>query len=186
MNTQIITVTGPSGVGKTTIVGALMRARPELSFIVSLTTRPSRPSDLPGEYRHNVTRFEFAWLDLNRDFLWTVEAHGNLYGTLRESVDEALSHEHPSLMILVPERVEFIRRHASGRVLSFFILPPSEETLRERLLRRGEDPADIERRINDCRTWTEQAERSSIPYVFIRNDGSIEDAVRQLLAHLKG
>jgi guanylate kinase len=182
---QIITITGPSGVGKTTIVGALLKERPELSLIVSPTSRPPRESDLPGEYC-TVRRMRFVWLEITREFLWTVDAHGNLYGTLRDSVDEALAREHPSLMILVPERVEFIRRYALEGVLSLFILPPSEEVLRARLAGRGENPEVIARRIEDCRAWEQIARVSDSPYNFISNEGSVEDAVREVFAHLPG
>ncbi|MEK7516294.1 MAG: hypothetical protein AAB562_01730 [Patescibacteria group bacterium] len=181
---KIITVTGPSGVGKTTIVCELFAAKPELAFVVSLTSRAPRDSDLPGEYRCSVAEDEFARRSANGEFLWTVDAHGNTYGTLVASVDEALEREQPSLMILVPDRVEFIRRRAPDQVLSFFIVPPQETILRERLARRGESPEVIERRIADCKAWTDDARSSHIPYTFIGNDGSVGDAVRQLLAHL--
>ncbi|OGN03304.1 MAG: hypothetical protein A2655_00545 [Candidatus Yanofskybacteria bacterium RIFCSPHIGHO2_01_FULL_43_42] len=177
---RILTVTGPSGSGKTTIVGELLKKHPEWKMVLSLTSRESRESDLPGEYRCNVSRKEFLRRELGREFMWLVRAHGNMYGTLQADVRMALDSRNLSLMQILPDSVKQLRIQAPGRVLSVFILPPDEEGLRRRLERRGEQPEAIERRVADCRKWEEEARFSDIPYEFIRNDGTVVEAVEKV------
>lgn len=186
---MIITITGPSGVGKTSIAKKLLELVPKMRLVVSLTTREPRASDLPGEYRCNVPRGEFFRDDgeiPQEKFLWVRPAHGNVYGTLRESVDAALSLAIPSLMLLLPETVALLRDYTAGKsVLSFYVKSPDEKELERRLLLRGEDAAIIQRRIADCRRWDEEAKNSGIPYVFVSNEEpmtGIEKAARNILA----
>ena len=178
---KIITITGPSGSGKTVIAGELLKRVSNLRLAVSNTTRKPRDSDLEGEYRHNVDPKEF---ERKQDFIWVVSAHGNMYGTRFDSLNEALSAENISLMIIVPESVQVLLNYAPGRILPFYILPPKEHALRERLKLRGDDEKTIERRVSDCRKWNEEAKTSGIPYIFIRNDAALEKAVAQFLAHI--
>lgn len=174
----IVTLTGPSGAGKTTIVGKLLEMDPGQAMIKSRTSREIRSSDLPGEYECNVPPKKF--LQRRKEFLWVESAHGNLYGTLRADVDQVLRVATLSFMQLLPKTVKDIRAYAPGRVLSVFILPPNEEELRRRLKARGDSPEAIERRISDCKKWEEDARRSDIPYEFVRNDGTIEETVRRV------
>ena len=178
---KIITITGPSGSGKTVIAGELLKRVSNLRLVVSNTTRKPRDSDLAGEYRHNVDPKEF---ERKQDFIWIVSAHGNTYGTRFDSLNEALRAEHISLMIIVPESVQALLDYAPGRILPFYILPPKEQALRERLKLRGDDEKTIERRVGDCKKWNEEAKTSGIPYIFIRNDAALEKAVAQFLAHI--
>ena len=74
-----------------------------------------------------------------------------------------------------------LHEYAPGKVLSIFILPPSEEELRRRLVARATESAEeIERRIADCRKWEEEAKKSGVPYRFVRNDRTVEEAVEQI------
>ena len=202
---KIVTLTGPSGSGKTSIVKELRALRPDLRLVVSLTTRAPRPSDLPGEYHHRVLPAAFKE---NPDFmwLWVVKVHGDFYGTLQSSVDDALSGETPSLMILAPEAVGTLRSYAEARcgagalgkllhgseagcgggVASFYILAPPERELRKRLKQRGDDSAAIERRLADCKRWDEAACKSVIPYIFVSNEknSGVQDAAQNILKYL--
>lgn len=178
---KIITFSGPSGSGKTTIVGRLLRLNPKWKLIVSHTTRAPRSSDLPGEYRCKVSKREFSRREKRREFIWTVSVHDNKYGTLFESIDQALRKDHASVMLLTPDSIPLLLKYIPGKALSFFILPPPEEALRERLKLRGETFEAIERRIADCKKWAEEAKSSGIPYVFIDNSGAVDEAVQQVL-----
>lgn len=179
---RIITITGPSGVGKTTIVGELLKKSPNWKLIVSLTSRGPRSSDLPGEYRCEVPLDEFLWRDRRGEFIWTENVHGNTYGTLLADIANALKSENLSVMQIVPDSVKQLRVYAPGRVLSFFIFPPGEEELRRRLAGPGrkEFPEEIERRIADCKKWEKEALSSGIPYEFVRNDTTVADAVERV------
>lgn len=186
---NIFTITGSSGAGKTTIIKRFMKKVPGARLVVSLTTRLQRPSDLPGEYEYNVALEEFE--RRKNEFLWIVSAHGNTYGTLRASVEEAvISSGPPHLMLLVPESVELLRSELSKfpdfeqKTTSFYLLSPMERELRRRLTERDGDSRQVQKRIDDCKKWDLAALESDTPYIFLTNyepDVGIEKAVQQML-----
>lgn len=179
-DTRIITFTGPSGVGKTTIVGELLKRHSEWKMVLSLTSREPRNSDLPGEYRCNVSRREFLQIKEDNKDLWIESAHGNMYATLGADVIKALLSKELSLMQLLPISVRKIHAYTLDRVLSIFILSPGEEELRKRLEKKGESSEQIDKRVADCRKWEEEARKSSIPYEFVRNDGTVAEAIQKV------
>jgi len=185
---EIVTLSGPSGAGKTTIARELLQANPEWRLIVSLTTRGPRDSDLPGEYKYNIRRKRFEKLESEGKFIWTVSVHGNKYGTLFESIDTALDAEYASIMLLAPNVIATLIEYAQGRgqVTSFFVTPPKSDVLRARLEARGESEEDIDRRLEDCDKWTQEARESALPYIFVDNKGTIEETVEQVLQNLIG
>jgi guanylate kinase len=185
----ICTITGASGAGKSTIVSRLFRKRSYLRLVKSFTTRRPRESDLFGEYECNVPSKDF---EKNIDqFLWVIEAHGNKYGTRRDSISEMFNglifgSPPPKFMILIPRAVERLRKYVSSlvsnpedHVASFYILSPSEKELRRRLVVRGEDKVSIRKRIKDCRKWDDEALASGLPYIFLPSiDGDPEPSER--------
>lgn len=177
---NIITFTGPSGSGKTTIITELFSKKPELAFLPSYTTREPRDSDFPSEFVH-VSKGEFKELKNDDKFIWTVEVHGNSYGTLFESIDNAQT---MSVMTLVPKATSQLFEYTKGNIIPFFILPPSEEILKERLQKRGDDKETIERRIKDCKEWEEKAKSSLTPYIYITNEAAVNDAVMQVESYI--
>lgn len=177
---RIITFTGPSGAGKTTIVGELLKKHLEWKIVISLTSRNPRDSDLPGEYRCLVRMDEFLWRDRRGEFIWIVSPHGYHYGTLLADVRKALDSKKPSMMQITPEAVKKMLAYAPGEALLIFVLPPGEGELRRRLEKRGDSLEQIERRIADCRKWEEEAKSSNIPYKFVRNDGTVAEAVERV------
>lgn len=179
---SIITFTGASGVGKTTIINEFLKRIPEAKFIGTLNTREKRETDRP-EDSYDVSQEEFEERKRKGEFLWTVKVHEHWKGTLKSAVDDALTRPSPSLIILVPEIVPILREYALNHVFSFFILSPSEEILRARLQRRGDSLQDIEQRMKECRRWDEEAKASGLPYIFISNEGSVEDTVSQILRY---
>lgn len=183
---SIVTLTGPSGVGKTTIAGQLLKQNPDWKLVLILTARGPRDSDLSGEYRCLVPREEFRKREQLREFLWTTSVHGNRYGTLRWCVDSALKADHTSLMILTPDAMPTLLDYAPGKVLPFFIIPPGNEMLRTRLLKRGEAPDAIERRVVDCGKWHSEAVASGLPYLYITNNGGVEEAVGKIMGVVFG
>ena len=145
----VLVITGPSGVGKGTLIQALCRHFPELRLSVSATTRHPRSGERDGIDYHFLTPEEFERRIRAGEFLEHAEYAGNRYGTLRSEVEDA-----PDGVVLEIE-VQGARqvREAMPEAVQVFIAPPSPEVLRERLLRRGTDsPEGIARRL-------EQAER---------------------------
>jgi len=178
---RIITVTGPSGAGKTTIVGELLKRHPGWGMVVSLTSRELRNNDLPGEYRCNLPVKYLQQLNKDGKALWLEGEHGNVYVTLFKDVNEARNSRTRTLsfMQILHRSVVKLRFYIPNEVLSVFILPPSEGELRRRLENRGESPEQIDRRIADCKKWEEEARVSGIPYEFVRNDGTVAEAVEK-------
>lgn len=177
---QIITFTGVSGAGKSTIAESV-----GFPFVPSTTTREPRTSDLPEEYEY-LERADFDHEKAWDAFLWVNEYDGNCYGTKSEMVDNALAGPGTYTMILVPRVLPLLLDYAgTDKVLSLYILSPPEEMLRSRMERRGNTPDSIERRLNETRAWDEQAGKSTIPYTFITNNGTIEEAVAQVKKYLR-
>ncbi len=184
---KILTLTGASGVGKTTIARAFLEQNPASKLMTSFTTRPPRDSDISGEYNCNLP---LAFFENRNKFLWVVQAHGNTYGTTKESVREALSSVMPHLMILVPEVIPLLRTAVAelsstdGAVAPFYVLSPKEKELARRLYARGETTSAVEKRVNDCTRWDKKALASDVPYLFLCNDEfgtGIGNAVQQML-----
>jgi len=184
---KIITITGASGAGKSTITRALLEKNPSSRLITSFTTRPPRESDIAGEYECNLSPEFFADKD---NFLWVIQAHGNIYGTTKDSVREALSSDGLCFMLLAPEVIPVLRgavAEQSGKdtmVESFYVLSPNAKELERRLYARGETTVLVQKRVSDCKKWNEEALASDIPYIFISNDKpgvGIDNAIEQML-----
>ena len=143
----VLVITGPSGVGKGTLIQALCRHFPELRLSVSATTRHPRSGERDGIDYHFLTPEEFERRIRAGEFLEHAEYAGNRYGTLRSEVEDA-----PDGVVLEIE-VQGARqvREAMPEAVQVFIAPPSPEVLRERLLRRGTDsPEGIARRLEQA------------------------------------
>ncbi len=183
---MVVTISGASGAGKTTIEKILLKRLANAEVVVSITERKRRGNDNPDEYKY-VSKLWFRFLDKSGAFLWTVNIHGNWYGTLKSSVKKALKkYDKISLMILVPDRVKNLWDYAREKVLeelviSFYILSPSPEILRKRLEVRGDSELEITKRIKDCEKWDAEALASDLSYIFIRNDDRVEIAVEDIV-----
>jgi len=178
---KIITLTGESGTGKTTITKMLLE-HPGFSLVRSTTTRQARSSDLPQEYQY-VSLPEFSEIEKQSRFIWTATYAGNHYGTQYRHLDEILTSDQYGIMILVPETVPKLFAYTSA-FIPFFLRTPPEEVLRKRLVHRGDKEEDIERRLNNLGSWEAQARSSFIPYHFIENTGRVEDTVEKILSYL--
>lgn len=187
INAKIITLTGASGAGKTTVAKELLKKK--LKLVTSVTTREPRESDLPGEYRY-VTPKEFLAMKEREEFLWPkpdeeLPIHGKMYGTTKQDVDEALNAEHQSVMLLVPDVLDTLYEYALNRVWSFYILSPPEDALRARLEERGDKAEDIAKRITDCKMWDAEARKSLLPYTFINNNGTVQRTLSQISIYMQ-
>lgn len=180
MTYKIFTLTGASGSGKTTIMRELLKRDANVKVLPSITTRTKRDSDVEGEYKY-VAEKDFQNIQQNNAFLWDVDMHGNFYGTAKADVDYALKANHKSIMLLVPEVIPILKSYTHS-VLSFYIVSPPEDILRQRLQNRGDDPSDIEKRILDCKKWDKEA--GSRDYIFIDNSGALSIAVESIAENL--
>ncbi|MGK7948056.1 MAG: guanylate kinase [Xenococcaceae cyanobacterium] len=135
---KLIVITGPSGVGKGTIVRSLLASYPQLSLSISATTRKPRPGEIDGRDYYFVDRAEFATMIEADKLLEWAEYAGNYYGTPKEGVEVALN-----LGKLILLEIELIGARKIKQIfpsaLRLFILPPSLAELETRLRRRGKD-----------------------------------------------
>jgi|SRR3954447_19394213 len=169
----VLVVTGPSGVGKGTLIRRLLERVPGLKLSVSATTRPPRPGEEDGSDYHFLTPEEFEKRLLRGEFLEHAVYAGNQYGTPRSEIDRA-----PDGLVLEIE-VEGARqvRERLPEALQVFIAPPSPEALKERLLTRGTDSEEqMKRRL--ARAEEELAARPEFKHVIVNDD--VDTAVAEL------
>jgi guanylate kinase len=151
---RVVVLSGPSAVGKSTLVHCLRERIPDLVFSVSATTRAPRPDEVDGVDYHFVTPARFQQLIDDGDLLEWAEIHSGLHrsGTLAQPVREATAAGHPVLIEVDLAGARAVKR-AMPEAISVFLAPPSWEALEARLIGRGtETPEVIERRLTTART----------------------------------
>ena len=131
-------ISGPSGVGKTTLIKRLLDSFPDILLSISCTTRARRPGEVPGRDYHFVSVKRFALLRSRGGFAEWANVHGSLYGTPRRPVEQALRRGGDALLEIDVQGTRKIKRRYPDAV-SIFIAPPSLRELRRRLSRRGTD-----------------------------------------------
>jgi guanylate kinase len=147
---RLFVIAAPSGAGKTSLVKALLERHPELHVSISHTTRPRRPTELPGREYYFVTKDEFLELRAKGAFLESAQVFDNYYGTSREPVEKQLS-EGRNVILEIDWQGARLVRAAMPECSSIFILPPSRAALEERLRNRKTDsPEVIARRLRDA------------------------------------
>ncbi|MFJ4444592.1 guanylate kinase [Pseudomonas sp. NPDC089422] len=135
-------VSAPSGAGKTSLVTALIKADPRVSVSVSHTTRAMRPGEEHGVNYHFVSHDDFKGLIAQGDFLEHAEVFGNFYGTSRSALQEVLDRGNDLILEIDWQGAQQVRK-LMPEARSVFILPPSQQALRERLDGRGQDSEEI-------------------------------------------
>jgi len=144
---MLIVITGPSGVGKTTIINSLLKAEPKLRYSVSLTTRKPRPSEVDGVDYRFISSKEFLERVNNDEFAEWSEVYGKYYGRLKSDLDELSYSGDVVLGIDVQGALKLLKIYPEG--VFIFILPKSESALESQLRNRGTDDEDtIRKRLN--------------------------------------
>ena len=169
-------VSGPSGVGKSTVLSALLERRPNVYFSVSATTRAPRPGELDGVHYHFMDVDSFRKWIAKEQFLEYAEYVGNFYGTPKRYVDEAMEQGKDVILdIEVQGAIQVTSKRPE--TVRIFIAPPSWEELERRLKARGTDSQEkIQKRL--LRAKVEFQTAHTYDY-FVIND-TVENAVREL------
>lgn len=143
-------ISAPSGAGKTSLVKALIDAQPQVRVSVSHTTRAMRPGEVDGVNYHFVSREEFLERLAQDEFLEHAEVFGNLYGTSQRWLEQTLAEGFDLILEIDWQGAQQVRK-LMPQAKSIFILPPTQEALRQRLNNRGQDSEEIiERRMREA------------------------------------
>ena len=174
----LIVVSAPSGAGKSSLAGRVLKRVEGLRFSISYTTRELRGTEQNGVDYYFVSPEDFHEMQVRDEFLECAEVHGHLYGTHEKPVEELLSQGLDVILDIDVQGAEQVRRRVPEAIL-IFILPPSCEVLEARLRARNLNaPADIERRLRNAAIEVQLYER--FDYVVLNDD--LDRALAQLEA----
>ncbi len=164
---KMVVISGPSGAGKSTVCRRILED-PRVQFSVSATTRPIRAGEVDGRDYHFLDKETFRKKAAAGEFIEYASVHGNMYGTLRAPMEEALeTGQHVLLEIDVQGALQIKDQEIPG--LFIFIAPPSFEELRRRLVGRGTESAEVvERRL--AKAEDEYRERVKYDHVVVNDD----------------
>jgi guanylate kinase len=152
VNGRLVVLTGPSGVGKGTLLKFLLQRHPELNLSISMTTRSPRPGEIDGQDYVFTHRDRFLELVAQGEFLEWAEFAGNCYGTPRKPVDDWIKQGKSVILEIELQGARQIRQSYAD-AFQIFLLPPSLEELERRLRRRGHDSdAAIAKRLKQAET----------------------------------
>jgi guanylate kinase len=180
----VFVITGPSGVGKGTLIRTLLERIPELELSVSATTRGPRPEESDGEHYHFLSDAEFDKRVLEGDFLEHADYSGRRYGTLRSELERRLA-EGASVVLEIEVQGARQVKEQMPDAMRIFIAPPSEEALRTRLVGRGtDDEAQRERRLATAKEELAAQDEFDIVVVNDRLDDAASELERIVRAAL--
>jgi guanylate kinase len=177
-HSRVFVITGPSGVGKGSLIGRLRGALPEIELSVSATTRAPRAGEVDGVDYHFLSPEEFERRVEAGEFLEHARYSGNRYGTLRSEVEQRIENGHPVVLEIEVEGARQIRT-TMPEAVQVFIAPPGLGALRDRLESRGTDEqAAIEARLEVAER--ELLARDEFAYEVVNDD--LDRAAEELRA----
>lgn len=177
----MLVLSSPSGAGKTTLSRKLLAQDDRITMSVSVTTRPPRPGEVHGKDYFFVSVEEFNRLKDNGDLLEHATVFGNLYGTPRQAVEEALSAGRDVLFDIDWQGTQQLDQSAEQDLVKVFLLPPSAADLETRLRSRAQDSEEVVRE-RMSKASDEISHFTEYDYILINQD--IEDSLAKLTAIL--
>jgi guanylate kinase len=177
---QLVIISGPSGVGKDTIIEAMQRREPPhpRHYVVTVTTRDRRRTEIDGVSYHFLSRDDYTRLDEAEGLLEASEVHGNCYGTPRDQVQSALSSGRDAILKIDVQGADKVRDKVPDTLL-IFVVPPSLEALDARLVGRStETPRDLEIRRRNAAL--ELARKDEYDHVVVNETDQIDSTAEQI------
>jgi guanylate kinase len=177
---MLVIISGPSGVGKDTIIDALKRRPhdPDYHYVVTCTTRQMRPGEVDGVDYHFLDRETFVALRAAGEFLEANEVHANWYGTPRRQVREALAAGCDVILKIDVQGAQVVKEKVPGALL-IFLIPPSLEDLFQRLRSRATETAD-ELELRQRNAAIELARQEDYDYVVTNETGQVERTAQRI------
>ncbi|MBW4649878.1 MAG: guanylate kinase [Kastovskya adunca ATA6-11-RM4] len=173
---RLIVLTGPSGVGKGTLLKMLLQRHPELYLSISATTRQPRHGEVNGKHYHFVSRQEFEQMVTQGEFIEWAQYAGNYYGTPRSAVEQQIKQGHWAILEIELQGARLLKKTFPA-ALRIFILPPSVAELEDRIRRRAQDSNEaIAKRLASAKTEIAAADEFDIQIV---ND-DLEKALKDI------
>jgi guanylate kinase len=171
----LLVMSSPSGAGKTTLSRALLASDHHIRMSVSVTTRPPRPGELDGKDYFFISKERFFEMRDAGDLLEYAEVFGNLYGTPRLPVEDALSKGRDVLFDIDWQGTQQLEQAMGDDLVRIFILPPSTDDLRDRLIKRAQDSSSVvaKRMAEASREMSHWAEYD---YVIVNDDVEVAGA----------
>ena len=174
---KLIVVSGPSGVGKDTVVSEYLKLHPEDVLSISMTSRPKRDYEVDGVHYYFKTKEGFEEEIEKGNLLEYALYNGNYYGTPKSEVIKRLEDGINVILVIEVQGARNIKNMLNEDVLLIFVLPPSIEELRERLINRGTDSIEV---INERLEIAEKEIRENTFYDYKIINDDIDNAVKSL------
>jgi guanylate kinase len=177
-NPLLVVVSGPSGVGKSTIVATLAQSHPQVVPIVTVTTRPRRPEETDKVHYHFVSLAEFEALRAADGLLEAAQVHDNWYGTPVQQIRGILAAGRDAILTIDPQGARSVRRLIPDALL-IFVMPPSIADLDERLTARGSESA-ASLAIRRRNAEREMQTSADYDYVIVNETGHPDEAAERI------
>jgi guanylate kinase len=177
-NPMLVVVSGPSGVGKSTIVAELARRHPQVVPIVTATTRDRRPGEQDGVHYHFMSPEAFEQLRAEGGLLESAEVHGHWYGTPLDQIRGILRAGRDAILTIDPQGARAVRQAVPDALL-IFVMPPSMEVLDDRLSRRGSE-GEADQAIRRHNAVGEMAAAADYDETVVNETGHAADAAERI------
>lgn len=176
----LLVLSGPSGVGKTTVTNALVEQGWLGHIVVTATTRRPRAGEIDGVHYHFRTPQQFQQMLEENELLEHAEVHGNMYGVPAADVRERLNAGVDVILTIDPQGAQTVRRRVRGAIF-VFLAPESIDELVERVNQRGQDSPE-QRALRLLNAERELAQAPSYDYLIVNREGKLSETVEQLKA----
>ncbi len=178
---KLIVISGPSGVGKTTIYKKILESRSDIRYSVSVTSRPKRKGETNGREYIFLTEREFIKRINKGFFIEHAKVHGNLYGTPKQSLEENLNKGYHVLMdVDVKGAKRLMELYPDG--LYIFIIPPDFAELEKRLVKRSTDKNEA---IKSRLAWALEELKYKSDYKYVIENRDLEETIKGILSIIK-